>query len=194
MWALRPAPWPVGGLPLQGLRITRQCTAAPKTACRGRRCRSTNVGSMLTASIGKVLLVAASGAVIGMARQNGRGPIDLFQKHDANHLVRPGRGAERYAELSLAPQIGRKSVRSADHENSVGDRRIPPAAKMAGKGGAVDTVAALIERHQHRFFRDRGRNRRRFLGNPRCGVARTAFRNFMNLKAAETEFAADVAE
>ena len=33
-------------------------------------------------------------AVIGMAGQNGRGPINLFQKHDANHLMRPGRGAE----------------------------------------------------------------------------------------------------
>ena len=37
------------------------------------------------------------GAVIGVARQNGRGPVNLFQKHDANHLVRPGRGAERDA-------------------------------------------------------------------------------------------------
>src|ERR1700687_6381228 len=60
-------------------------------------------------------------AVIRMARQNGRGPIDLFQKHDANHLMRPGRGTERKAQLSLAPQIGRKAVRAADDANRVGD-------------------------------------------------------------------------
>src|SRR6185437_7642119 len=28
-------------------------------------------------------------AVVRMARQDGRGPINLFQKHDANHLMRP---------------------------------------------------------------------------------------------------------
>ena len=43
------------------------------------------------------------GAVIRMTRQNGRGPINLFQKHDANHLMRPGRGAECNAQLCLAP-------------------------------------------------------------------------------------------
>ena len=36
-------------------------------------------------------------------------------------------------------------------ENSVGDLLVPPAAKMPGKGGAVDIVAALVERHQADF-------------------------------------------
>src|SRR3981081_1974465 len=71
-----------------------------------------------------------SSAVIRVAGQNGRGAINLFQKHDAYHLMRPGRGAERNAELCLAPQIGRKSVRAADQKKSVRDRLIPPAAKM----------------------------------------------------------------
>src|SRR5438034_1236210 len=79
-----------------------------------------------------------SNAVIGVARQYGRGPVNLFQKHDARHLVRPGSGAERDAQFCLAPQIRRKSVRATDHENSVGDRLIPPAAKMPGKSRAVD--------------------------------------------------------
>ena len=41
-------------------------------------------------------------------------------------------------KFSLAPQIGRKSVRAADRENSVGDPLIPPAAEMPGEGRAVD--------------------------------------------------------
>ena len=40
---------------------------------------------------------ARSGAVIRVAGQNGRGPVNLFQKHDSDHLMRPGRRAERNA-------------------------------------------------------------------------------------------------
>ena len=36
-------------------------------------------------------------AMVGMAGQNGGGPINLFKKHDADHLMRPGRRAERNA-------------------------------------------------------------------------------------------------
>src|SRR5438309_264164 len=155
-------PWPApslasGRLP-QSLRRAGEWRAAPKRACRGRWCRGTNVGSALTASIREVLSLAASGAVIGMPGQNGRGPIKLFQKHDANHLVRPGRGAECNAEFRLTPQFGRKSVGAADHENSVACPLIPPAGQIPGKYGAVDVLAMLVERHQHGFFGDRGRD------------------------------------
>src|SRR5207302_1970209 len=84
--------------------------------------------------------------------------------------------------------------RAADHENSVGDRLIPPGAKMPGKSGAVDILAAFVERHEGGFRRDCGRNHARFLGNPSCGVTGAAFRNFLNLEAAKTEFTADVVE
>src|SRR5450432_4233859 len=87
---------------------------------------------------------AGLAAVVRMARQNGRGPINLFQKHDSNHLMRPGRRAERNCKLRFAPQIGRKSVRAANCKNSVGDLVVPPAAKMPGKCGAVEIVAALV--------------------------------------------------
>src|SRR5215213_10055833 len=40
-------------------------------------------------------------AVVGVAGQNGRGPVNLFKKHDADHLMRPGRRAERNAQFSL---------------------------------------------------------------------------------------------
>ena len=39
-----------------------------------------------------------------------------------------------------------------------------------------------------------GGNRRGFLGHPGCGVARAAFRNFMNIEAAKAELAADIVE
>ena len=60
--------------------------------------------------------------------------------------------------------------------------------------GAVDIVAALVERHQDRFLRDRRRNRRGFLGHPGGGVAGAAFGNFMNFEAAKAELAADIVE
>src|SRR6202035_1830388 len=95
-------------------------------------------GSIDSKSGFSALALCASRAMVGVTRQDGRGPVNLFQKHDANHLVRPGRGTERHAEFCFAPQIRRKSVRAADHENSIGDRLIPPAAKMPGKSLAVD--------------------------------------------------------
>src|SRR4051812_43734099 len=129
-----------------------------------------------------------------MAGQNGGGPVYLFQKHDADHLMRPGRGAERKLELCLAPQIGRKSVRAADQKKSVRGRLIPPAPEEPGKRRAVDTVATFIERNQHRFLRDLCRNRRRFLANPGSGIPRTAFRNFMNFEATKAELAPRILE
>src|SRR5437016_7443142 len=194
MRAPRPAPSLASGRRPQGLRRAGERRAAPKRACRGRWCRGTNVGSALTASIGEVLSLAASGAVIRMARQNGRGPIKLFQKHDANHLVRPGRGAECDAQFRLTPQFRRKSVRAADHENSAADALIPPAPEIPGKYGAIDVLAVLVERHQQRFFRYGGGDRASFLGHSTCRVARAAFGNFVDLKAAEAELAADVVE
>src|SRR5258705_4994164 len=136
----------------------------------------------------------ASGAVIGMARQNRRGPVNLFQKHDANHLMRPGRRAERDAQFGFALQIGRKSVRAADCENCVGRALVPPTAELLGKGRAVDALAAFVERHQYVFLRYQRRNRRGLLRDPGRSVARAAFRNFMNLNAAKAELAADILE
>ena len=66
--------------------------------------------------------------------------------------------------------------------------------RCRAKAGAVDVVAALVERHQHGFFRNCRRNRRGFLGHPGRGVARAAFGNFMDLEAAKAELAADVVE
>src|SRR5690242_618097 len=133
----------------------------------------------------------ASCAVIGMAGQNRRGPVDLFQKHHAHHLVRPGRGPERDHELSFAPQFGRKSVRPANDENYI-RRLVAEAAQMLGKGAAVDALAALVQGDEPVFLREVGRDRSRLLGDSRGGIAGAAFRNFMNLDAAKAELAADI--
>src|SRR4051812_48839831 len=65
---------------------------------------------------------------------------------------------------------------------------------MTGKSGAADTLAVLVQRHQQRFFRNRGGNRRCLFRDPGRGVAGAAFRNFMNLEAAKAELAADIVE
>src|SRR4051794_24940482 len=132
--------------------------------------------------------------MIRVAGQDRRGPVYLFQKHDAYDLMRPGRGAERNLELCLAPQIGRKSVRAADQKKSVRHRFIAPAPKMPGKAQAVDAVPPFIERHQGGFFGDFRRNRRGFLGPAGRGVPRAAFRNFMYLEAAKAELATQFAK
>ena len=75
----------------------------------------------------------------------------------------------------------------------VGDPLIPPLAELPGEGRAIDALAVLVQRHQHGFLRYRRRNRRGFLRDPGRGVARAAFRNFMNRQAA-AELAADVLE
>src|SRR5260370_24613013 len=135
-----------------------------------------------------------SGAVSGMARHNGRGQIKLLQKDDANHLVRPGRGAECDAELGLTPQFRRKSVRAADHENSAADALIPPAPEIPGKYGAIDVFALLVERHQHGFLGYGGCDRAGFLCHPGRRVAPAAFGNFIDREAAEAELSPALVE
>src|SRR6266852_1026565 len=131
------------------------------------------------------------GAVIGVPRQDGRGPVKLLQEHDTNHLMRPGRSPERDPEALLAAQIGRKSVRAANDKNCAGDRLVPPASKTIRKTGTVYILAALVERDKHGFLRDCRRNRRALFRDARGCIARAALRDLMNLDAAKAELAAD---
>ncbi len=65
---------------------------------------------------------------------------------------------------------------------------------MPRKGGAVDGFAALVEGNDGRFVRNQRRDRGGFIRHAPGGVTRPAFRNFMNLKAAKTELAANIVE
>jgi hypothetical protein len=89
--------------------------------------------------------------------------------------MRPGRGPEGDPDLGFALQIGRKSVRAADHENSLGDGLVPPLPEPAGERGTVDVFAALIERDKYGVFRDCGRDRGGLFGDSRRCLACTAF-------------------
>src|SRR5689334_22815959 len=95
-----------------------------------------------------------SDAVIGVSRQNCGGPVKLLEKQDAYDLMRPGCSPKSNSELRLALQFGRKSVRTADYENGICHGFVAPAAEMSGKSGAVDVLAAFVERDQHGFFWD----------------------------------------
>src|SRR6201984_2949460 len=121
-------------------------------------------------------------AVVWMSRQNGRRPVELLQKHDAYQLMRPDRSPKSDPGLFLGAQFGRKSVRAADHEHSVWDRLIPPAAKAKGQRLAVNIFAAFVQRDKYGVFRDCGRDRGGLLGDA-CGwVAGAAFGNFMDIE------------
>src|SRR3954452_3994364 len=129
-----------------------------------------------------------------MAGQNGGGPIKLFQKHDADHLMRPGRRAERDRELGLTAQFGRKSVRPSDHENSMTGTLVAPAPEMPCEYGRIQILAALVQRHQDRFFGNMRGDRRGLFGHPRCRIARAAFGQFVDGELAESELAAGLVE
>src|SRR6201986_1953111 len=136
----------------------------------------------------------ASRAVIGMARQYRRDPVKLFQKHDGNQLGRPGRGPKRQSKLLLGPQIGRKSVRTADNKSDMADRLVAKARQMPRQADTVDIVAAFVQAHNHGVLRDQRGDRSSLLGDPRRNVTRAAFGNFMDVEAAEPELAADLVE
>src|SRR4029453_1740233 len=54
--------------------------------------------------------------------------------------------------------------------------------------------AALVQRHQPVFFREEACHGGCLLRHPGGGIAGAAFRNFVNLEAAEAELAADIIE
>src|SRR6185437_2814627 len=137
---------------------------------------------------------AFSRAMIGVTRQNSRSSVKLLEEHHANHLMRPGRSPKSDPELRLALQIGRKSVGATDCEYSIGHGLVPPPAEQAGQGGAVDIVAVLIERDKHGVFRDCGRYCGRLFGDTSFRLARAALSDLADIRPAEAELAADLAE
>src|SRR5262245_31945094 len=101
--------------------------------------------------------------------------------------MRPGRGPKGDPEPGFALQFGRKSVRAADCENSMGRGLVAPLAELLGECGTVDIVAALVEGDKHGVFRDCGGDRRGLLGDSGRRVARAAFADLADGEAAEAE-------
>src|SRR5258708_35039121 len=134
----------------------RKATESGTRDSRPRRAVPGYEGGVRAFSIGLKMVVSLRplGAVIGVPRQDGRGPVKLLQKHDTNDLVRPGRSPERDPEAFLAAQIGRKSVRAADDENSAGDRLVPPASKAIRETLTCHILTVLVERNRYGFLGD----------------------------------------
>src|SRR6201987_3069668 len=129
-------------------------------------------------------------AVVWMSRQDGRRPVELLQKHDAYHLMRPGRSPKSDPDLFLGAQFGRKSVRAADHEHGVWDRLIPPAAKAQGQVLTSNVLAAFVHSDKHGVWRDCGGYRCGCHGTASWRVAGTGVAALIEMVPATAELAA----
>ena len=126
-------------------RRPRRAVSEVRIECPCRRCIRTPISALY-------VHVTGSRAVIRVAGQNGRGPINLFQKHDANHLMRPGRRAERNASLALRRKSGESPSAPPIMKIVLATDSSRQRPSCRAKAGAVDVLAALVQRHQHRIF------------------------------------------
>src|SRR5262249_47732089 len=60
--------------------------------------------------------------------------------------------------------------------------------------GRIEILPALVQYSDHRLVGNMRLDRSGLFGHPRCGVARAAFRNFMDSELAKPELAADLVE
>src|SRR5262249_56363674 len=125
--------------------------------------------------------------------RKGGGGVGGVKKEQGHHVVGPGGGPEGDREFSFAPKFGRKSVSPANDENYI-RRLVAEAAQMLGKGGAVDTLAAFVQRDEPVFLREERGYGGGFLGDSRSRVAGAALRDFVNFRAPENEPAAPIAQ
>ena len=84
--------------------------------------------------------------VIGMVRQDALRAIDLLDEHDAGQHVRPGERAEPEHEARLLDQGRIEPVGPADDESEMSAALFHPAGDALGEGGAVEWLAAAVER------------------------------------------------
>lgn len=123
--------------------------------------------------------------MIGMSGEDGTRPIKLFEQHDTDELVRPSRLAEGEPHFGASAETGGQSVGTADDKTDGGTILTAPLAQRAGKCGAVEAFATLVEQHDHRPIRDDVGEGDRFLDTAALGVLRPAFANFDDLKVAQ---------
>src|SRR5262249_27148183 len=124
--------------------------------------------------------------MIRMSRQNRDGAVELLQQHDAHELVRPGRGAEREHEVGAALELDAESVGAADDEDGGRACGVAPALQRGGERIAVESLAALVERHDDRALRDDVGERDRLLQDAAGGVLGPALADFDDLDVADS--------
>src|SRR5689334_22297328 len=127
---------------------------------------------------------AASAAMIGMARQDRAGAIELLKQHDTHKLMRPGRGTKsQHASRPSAQALG-DAVGAADHEAHGGSVFLTAFFQQVGQPSAIDVLAALIKHNNDSAVGENISNRNRLFGAPPLRIARPAFADLDNLDLA----------
>ena len=99
-----------------------------------------------------------------MAGQNRDRAVELFGKHDAHELVRPGHASKGDGEIGALPQILVEPVGPADCEHDVA---LPVIADLAEPFGELDRIkglAAFVEENEKCALRQVLLELGRFLG------------------------------
>ena len=90
-------------------------------------------------------LGAASGAMIGVARKDGRRAVDLLGKNDSRESVRQGHRTERDKPRRLGQHIFAEAVGAADHKGHAVSALVAKLRQQPGEGLARQCLAAGIE-------------------------------------------------
>src|SRR4029079_8175340 len=86
--------------------------------------------------------------MVGVAGKDRRGTVELFGKHDAAELMRPGHGAEADDKVGGSAQGGIVAVRSADDQRQAAPVFIPEPGESRRELLGSEVLAALVERDQ----------------------------------------------
>ena len=119
-----------------------------------------------------------SSAMIGVARQNGDGPVYLLGRHDSHELMRPGHCAEGEHHGRLGAQLRIESVWSADRHHEGRRPRVTSPPHIGSERLAGNRFSAFIEQNEPRARRHQ---------RPQCpcfldlAVFRTACPPFLDL-------------
>lgn len=92
--------------------------------------------------------------MIGMARENRAGAIDLFDQHRARQEMRPGLRAEREPLVGAGTKRGSKPVRTAYEKDNISHAGIAKLRQMFREGLAGHAAPRLIQRNTMRTRRN----------------------------------------
>lgn len=129
--------------------------------------------------------------MVGVAGENCAGPVELFQEHDTNELVRPSRRAEGEHAGGAGVQGLGKAVGAADNEAGRRTVLLAPLPQESGEPGAVEILSSLVENGDDGLFGDDVGDRDRFLGTAPLGFARAALADFDDFDFAKAERPSD---
>jgi len=128
--------------------------------------------------------------MIGVPGKDRTGAVKLFQQHRPDQLVRPGRLAEREADLGALDEASRETIGTADDKAHRRAVLRSPRMQQARKRGAVEAFTVLVENDENRTIGNDIGERDRLLDAPPFGVLRAAFADLHDFDAAEAERAA----